>query len=1157
MTGNGKILKEIMEQYMVRLPKAQGGLIVPRMAPVYDNIPNPASFRAKAEMNTRAQQNAAYKAMKEKQGEIRPAGPKRSPVSKAWAVATNPMTALKYKVKGQNIPDNFEKGERNNLDLATDLVNPFTYMNAAGNAVAGAGRVAMNPMTAMDELPGIALNTLGSFPVVAEAYMLNQFASPIKQAAMRTFRATPDLPLGKRIRNAANAGSLELDVAGDVPSHTYFNMTPDAVKKEMSQEMINLPRGAYSKDGNMSKNSAPLYWTQAARSPKEFSFIRTGETQDLNWAGTQGKRVASAVPQNAMNAVPEIQDIAQAVNDRINYLKSLNDPNLAGEIARLQKEGLNSAIVGEMRELARNSPQGKELMLQFMKNYKPTLDNPIMEVNRRTGLNFPLTKIGESWLAPSFVQPTIYAVKGDPIKNRLLPAFKQHFADRAERWYLGDMFKNKASSFSEQLPDPPEYLTLNIDELPYRNGGPIVDPRGQWAYPGMDTIVPTASGGITMQGVPYPVYGQDETGYGQMMMPGGEYQFPGQMVYEKPMMKSGGQHGGLDRWFAEKWVDIKTGKACGRQEGESRKGYPACRPSRRVSEDTPKTASELSSSEREKFKRSKTSSERINYQHRRMEDGGEQTESTMANKPNNPSLWSRAKSLAKQKFDVYPSAYANGWAAKWYKSKGGSWRKAEYGMEIPMMAEGGKPDWLVEAQLKAQGYSGNALEQKMSSMAQGGEPQNAGFQALPEYVQDKIMNAAFGGYVPEMAYGGAAQQAAIAIAMKKAGKKPKNDDLPKAPFGMLLLPGIMNRANKAMDQIKSNPMLLKAMAPGAGGLAGMMQDGGEPDGSMALGQIDAAMDKLQKLRQFIQPDSDLEPWVSSKLTLMDHYTDAVSDYMMYNPEAKGEEMEMMRNGGYVVTRSNDRKGKTHKVTGPDGTVKYFGDSKLGQHPKDPERKKAFYARHKKNLEGNPYFRAFARATWAEGGQLPTYQNGEQVMFPTTDPKAALQKAQEQAAIYTDMNLDYFNRMNADGYLNPKNIRKRFEDNLRRSQMLEMINKTGPQYSIDSKFGNITFTKPILSKEQTGSMDSKFGNTTSNLPLYVPEYAMGGMPCYECGGGVYKMGGGYGTPSKKKGKFTQASQPMMQSGGPVVGDEMDVTPEQLEQLRAQGYQFEII
>jgi len=46
------------------------------------------------------------------------------------------------------------------------------------------------------------------------------------------------------------------------------------------------------------------------------------------------------------------------------------------------------------------------------------------------------------------------------------------------------------------------------------------------------------------------------------------------------------------------------------------------------------------------------------------------------NVPTNPELWSKAKSLAKSKFDVYPSAYANGWASKWYKSKGGGWKTA-------------------------------------------------------------------------------------------------------------------------------------------------------------------------------------------------------------------------------------------------------------------------------------------------------------------------------------------------------------------------------------------------------------------------------------------------------------------------------------------------
>jgi hypothetical protein len=81
--------------------------------------------------------------------------------------------------------------------------------------------------------------------------------------------------------------------------------------------------------------------------------------------------------------------------------------------------------------------------------------------------------------------------------------------------------------------------------------------------------------------------------------------------------KSGGQHGGLDRWFAEKWVDVKTGKDCGRQEGESRKGYPACRPSKRINSKTPKTSSEMSPAEKAKFKSSKTSSQRIDYNHKR------------------------------------------------------------------------------------------------------------------------------------------------------------------------------------------------------------------------------------------------------------------------------------------------------------------------------------------------------------------------------------------------------------------------------------------------------------------------------------------------------------------------------------------------------------
>ena len=53
----------------------------------------------------------------------------------------------------------------------------------------------------------------------------------------------------------------------------------------------------------------------------------------------------------------------------------------------------------------------------------------------------------------------------------------------------------------------------------------------------------------------------------------------------------------LKRWFKEEWTDVRTGKPCGRQKGEKR-GTPYCRPKKRVSSKTPKTASEMTAAEK-------------------------------------------------------------------------------------------------------------------------------------------------------------------------------------------------------------------------------------------------------------------------------------------------------------------------------------------------------------------------------------------------------------------------------------------------------------------------------------------------------------------------------------------------------------------------------
>jgi len=45
---------------------------------------------------------------------------------------------------------------------------------------------------------------------------------------------------------------------------------------------------------------------------------------------------------------------------------------------------------------------------------------------------------------------------------------------------------------------------------------------------------------ITMENVPHPVYGIDNLGNQQMMMPGGEYEFGGDYVTEFPIMQGGG-----------------------------------------------------------------------------------------------------------------------------------------------------------------------------------------------------------------------------------------------------------------------------------------------------------------------------------------------------------------------------------------------------------------------------------------------------------------------------------------------------------------------------------------------------------------------------------------------------------------------------------------
>ena len=169
-----------------------------------------------------------------------------------------------------------------------------------------------------------------------------------------------------------------------------------------------------------------------------------------------------------------------------------------------------------------------------------------------------------------------------------------------------------------------------------------------------------------------------------------------------------------------------------------------------------------------------------------------------------------------------------------------------------------------------------------------------------------------------------------------------------------------------------------------------MDEGGE----MALGQIAAVTDKMSKLQQFLNPNSEIEPWIASKLAVMDHSADAIYDYMMYNPEAQeseGEDMEEMRDGGIPqryknqgftrvgAKRKSTRPGKKWMVLAKKGDKYkvvhggYKGMSDYTQH-RNKNRQKRFWDRMggrdsaKAKDPFSPLYWHKRFGTWAEGGE---------------------------------------------------------------------------------------------------------------------------------------------------------------------------------------------
>jgi hypothetical protein len=211
------------------------------------------------------------------------------------------------------------------------------------------------------------------------------------------------------------------------------------------------------------------------------------------------------------------------------------------------------------------------------------------------------------------------------------------------------------------------------------------------------------------------------------------------------------------------------------------------------------------------------------------------------NKPTNPELWSRAIAQAKSKFDVYPSAYANGWAAKWYKEKGGGWKSVAEAAEV------------------------------------GDDPINQGTpegltRRGPKTMLKKFKELSMEGAVPST-------EKVVTVKHKTSGKE------------------LVVTAQKAKELKQHDYHPIKEAIKDKFDIGEYDQEG-----DMAKSDLRSIIANAKKMHDMIEDDDNLPELVQSKITKAEDYISTVANYMAAE---MSEETKLQESGGDVVLKKGD------------------------------------------------------------------------------------------------------------------------------------------------------------------------------------------------------------------------------------------------------------
>ncbi len=499
-----------------------------------------------------------YNAYNQERGEIKEYVPETN-WERTKAIVSNPMTAIGYKTRGENLPGRFQFGPRNEHDYAVDWINPlqgavalseipgelgrgeFLEAGLSGLDALDLGVYARGAKKALEPVVNKGIKALGAEEgLLSNAYKLNPKALKEAQEQMlvraRPVGQDPYINMAEQLK-AKQAAGEQLTWYQKNLLNPQTNPQMAAREKYFGQWFADNPSDLdfYINPGTRNFADDAQIEILKARMPKseaaKYNVKNFEDAKSLsNLHDTEYILPKDMVQQAERYSVDDLSKLMEEYNQ-------INTPHWLKGYKKVPKQNntQSSFIKQDLSEgnnikYSFTNDQGNNIGTFSGKKSPEGIYVNSIEINpefRRQGVASDIYKNIAKELQ-SKNEGTLFSRSGqhqftgtDELGRSIAPANKL---------WENLVNKGEAEKFVEGMSH-----TYKIK--PLKQGGIIKDDRGQWDHPGEITEI--GSNDITMEGVPYPVLGISDTGDTKLMQPGGKYKYKGKKVTEFPMAKNG------------------------------------------------------------------------------------------------------------------------------------------------------------------------------------------------------------------------------------------------------------------------------------------------------------------------------------------------------------------------------------------------------------------------------------------------------------------------------------------------------------------------------------------------------------------------------------------------------------------------------------------